>query len=196
MRKDIPGKDFELLYRTKKPRLVAYARRFTDTYAEACDIVQDSFLKMWLTYPDYNPSSAEALIFTITRNCCIDNLKRKKLFKGIDLSFLECLEGDETIYNFDFLGPSAHDECLLNELNAQLEELMNSLPQRCRQVFRMSRMEGMTNSQIASALGISLPAVTKHINRALSYIAGHLNEINASPYVKLLIFLFFFSARG
>lgn len=182
MKTEVPGKDFELLYRMKKPRLVAYARHFTDSYAEACDIVQEAFLKMWLTYPEYDPSTAVALIFRITRNCCIDSLKKKKLYKGADLSFLETEAGEEFLYNYDFLGPSAHEECLANELKAQLEDLLCALPPKCSQVFRMSRIEGLTNTQIAQKLGISLPAVTKHINRALSCIVDRLGSPETSLY--------------
>ena len=60
------------------------------------------------------------------------------------------------------------DKCvLIIQLIQNLNEKINSLPARCREVFVMSRHEGKTNREISNALGISEKAVEKHITKAL-----------------------------
>ena len=56
---------------------------------------------------------------------------------------------------------------LYDELVQNLNEKINSLPPRCREVFIMSRQEGKTNREISGQLGISEKAVEKHITKAL-----------------------------
>ena len=51
-------------------------------------------------------------------------------------------------------------------------EIVNELPERCREVFILSRVDGMKNREIASKLNLSLKAIEKHISYALRVLRG------------------------
>ena len=70
------------------------------------------------------------------------------------------------------------------ELEQQLEIGIQSLPEKCREVFELNRKEGMKYAQIAEALGISVKTVEAQMSKALSVLRVHLRE-----FLSLIIFL-------
>jgi RNA polymerase sigma-70 factor (ECF subfamily) len=70
------------------------------------------------------------------------------------------------------------------ELEGRIIDVMNSLPEKCLAVFRLSRIDGLKNREIADQLGISLKAVEKHISKALQIYRN-----NFSDYLPLHIVL-------
>lgn len=68
------------------------------------------------------------------------------------------MRGEERIYSYDFLS-DAEQPCLYEELQREVQKAVDALPDRCREVFRMSRFEGLKNREIAARLGISETAV-------------------------------------
>ncbi|MGJ1496144.1 RNA polymerase sigma-70 factor [Sphingobacterium spiritivorum] len=64
----------------------------------------------------------------------------------------------------------------VQELSSKINNLIGSLPNQCKNVFKMSRHEGLTNKEIASRLYISERAVEYHISRALSTLKTHLSD--------------------
>ena len=64
---------------------------------------------------------------------------------------------------------------LYRELVTQINDVLGKLPERTREIFRMSRFDGLKNREISAELGISTTAVEKHISRALKAL-GYLND--------------------
>ena len=75
--------------------------------------------------------------------------------------------GEERLYNLCFSYNEAEYPYLYQELEREIQRITDSLPQRCREVFILSRFQGMKNREIAERLHISLQAVEKHIQKAL-----------------------------
>ena len=71
-----------------------------------------------------------------------------------------------------------------NELENKLNEVLSNLPDRCQQVFTMSRFENKRNKEIAAELDISIKAVEKQITKALATIRTEMKD-----YLPLLLFL-------
>lgn len=148
------------------PRLLSYAARFTNDTVTAEDLVQDSFYNFLKKYKDCTEDEFPKIIFRITRNRCLDYLKHLKI-SGQQIQ-IERNEG-ELLYSFDFLsGDAADSEFLMDELNGQIEEVLESLPQRCREVFELSRFQDLSNREIAEKLGISVKTVKNHMTKALA----------------------------
>jgi len=69
------------------------------------------------------------------------------------------------------------------ELREEINEVFYSLPEKCRLVFKMSRIDGLKNQEIASFLKVSIKTVEKHITKALKIYKKNF------PYYLLLFFV-------
>ena len=154
--------DFECFFRRYYPRLVNYAARFVAGHETARDLVQDSF-------------ALASLLFTMVRNACLNYLKHNGVVARHELEYTARMRGEERIYSYDFLS-DAEQPCLYEELQREVQKAVDALPDRCREVFRMSRFEGLKNREIAARLGISETAVEKHLARAVGRLGEHLRR--------------------
>ena len=151
--------DFECFFRRYYPRLVNYAARFVAGHETARDLVQDSFARLWER----------------VRNACLNYLKHNGVVARHELEYTARMRGEERIYSYDFLS-DAEQPCLYEELQREVQKAVDALPDRCREVFRMSRFEGLKNREIAARLGISETAVEKHLARAVGRLGEHLRR--------------------
>lgn len=71
---------------------------------------------------------------------------------------------------------ATEEQVMFSTLSIQVGRLIDSLPTRCREVFKMSREDGFTNKEIANILSITERAVEYHIARALQTLRGSLQE--------------------
>ena len=166
--------DFERLYIDCQPRLTAYALRFVNNPIEAQDLVHDCFMALWDRQAPLDPEEARMLLFAMTRNRCLNYLKHKSI---VDQYTISCLArakiGEERLYNYDFSFAENGHPYLYQELEQQIQRIMDSLPARCREVFLLSRFQGLKNREIAERLHISPaygraahPARPAHLRRS------------------------------
>ena len=73
----------------------------------------------------------------------------------------------------------------MEELEREIELAVNSLPEKCREVFELSRFEGLKYSQIAEKMGISVKTVEAQMSKALHVLKERLGE-----FLSLLFFMF------
>lgn len=78
---------FESLFVNYQPRLVTYADSIVKDHSIALDMVQDTFFTFWKKYSGQDEKSSARLLFAMTRNRCINYLKRERLLNYVDLSF-------------------------------------------------------------------------------------------------------------
>ncbi len=72
----------------------------------------------------------------------------------------------EELYRIDFIGNEPY-VLIEQELKLKIEKTIHSLPDRCREVFILSRMNGLKNKEIAERLNINIKNVERHISRAM-----------------------------
>ena len=163
--------NFERLYIDYQPRLIAYALRFVGDSVEAQDLVQDCFVRLWDDYAELEEDEAPMLLFTMMRHRCLNFLKHKRIVREYADRQISRIRpdrrGEERLYNLCFSYNEAEYPYLYQELEREIQRITDSLPQRCREVFILSRFQGMKNREIAERLHISLQAVEKHIQKAL-----------------------------
>jgi len=165
----------ELFSKYSKP-LFYYAIKFVDEEA-AKDIVQDIFVKIWSDKSIIISQSLNSLLFTMVRNSCLQLLEKQKVRnKYIDSTRLILLEEELRYCEEDKPG------LIEQELEDKLNEVLMALPERCRQIFKMSRFENKKNKEIAQELEISIKAVEKQITKALSTI-----RIEMKDYLPLVM---------
>ncbi len=164
---------FEYVFKTYYPRLRNYAKRFVCDDDDLEDILQNSFVHLWERRESITFISISALLFTIVRNGCLNYLKHQALVNGYEQNMQDKNAGTEALYSIDMKG-NADSDTLYNELALQIEQVMHELPPRCREIFTMSRFEGLKNREIADKLGISVKVVEKHISKALTIFRTYL----------------------
>lgn len=176
---------YEYLFATYYPRLRNYASHFILDVDDIEDIIQDCFVNLWNRRAMITGISLSSMLFTMVRNGCLNFLKHKAIANGYRMEGIKEANGSEALYNFDFLG-SADEELLYHELQRQIDDALQQLPERTRQVFRLSRFEGLKNREIAEQLGISVKVVEKHITKALSLLR---KEISRRGEIELCLML-------
>jgi len=152
-------------------RLVSYAKRYVLSSEEARDIVQDCFVKVWEQRGKYSDISTPALLFTMVRNACLDSLKHRCVVHNFRSDFFKSHDSSDSLYAMDMVGSMPGDGGLYDELLRMVCREVDKLPQRCREVFELSRFEGLSNAEIARRLQISEPAVHKSIDRAIGKLS-------------------------
>lgn len=166
---------FEYLFKSYYPRLRAYAIRFVENDETAADIIQECFLKFWEKRALLSAVAITSLLFAMVRNSCLNYLKHRCIVEKHEIQYLSHIEGDERLYHTDF-ALDAESSLLFDELQQQINLVIDQLPDRCRQVFLLSRFKGFKNREIADQLHISTTAVEKHISKALFCFSKHFKE--------------------
>jgi RNA polymerase sigma-70 factor (ECF subfamily) len=169
---------FDEIFRHYSTSLFYYACKFVDDEA-ARDIVQDIFVKLWSDEKLSIKLSLNALLFTMVRNSCLQQLEKQKVRNKYLESNKLLLQEEELHFYIE-----EKSSLIEQEVENKLNEVLNVLPDRCRQIFVMSRFENKKNKAIAEELDISVKAVEKQITRALSTIRTELKD-----FLPLLIYL-------
>lgn len=173
--KDGDSEAFEFLFKSYYPRLRGYASRFLHDDEAVRDIIQESFLKFWEKRQLIEAISLSSLLFAMVRNACMNYLKHLQLMEQQSLDYLQEIPGREELYCWDF-GLNPEYALLYKELQQEVDAVIKNLPERCREVFVMSRFKRMKNREIAEALQISTTAVEKHITKALKQFSDYFKD--------------------
>ena len=148
--------EFERFYKRQHPALLHFANYLINSKEDALEIVNDVFISVWNKKDTLQLNdNLKSYLFTSVKNSCI-NFQKKNRLKFSELS-------DED-------GASAYkaDEGLeIKELNNDLEKALSLLPPKCKQVFLMSRVDGLKYQQIADMLDLSIKTVEAQMSKAL-----------------------------
>jgi len=138
--------------------LVTFSQRLVGNHAEAEEVVQETFLRVWQKSDTYQPKAKlSTWLYTIARNISIDRLrKRSRKEEAFELD-------DERDQSPDSAVPSQ----LLAQKQAQqsLEQALASLPERQRTALALCHEQGLDNPQIAEILDCSVEAVESLLSR-------------------------------
>lgn len=174
---------FYNIYERYCKRLYGFVLRYIKQKEDAEEIVQDVFVKIWESRNKIDAySSFESFLFTIAYNTTI-SLLRKRMNEAKYLEYLKSLQQPD---NF----PDLIDEIYFNELNDRVQSLLNKLTPRQKEIFQLSREEGLTHDEIAKKLDISVNTVKKHMGNTLSFLKS---QIDSSLTINLLFICLFLS---
>jgi len=160
---------FDRVYELYSHKLFSFVFKILKNEAEADDIVQEVFVKIWesrLKLEDYK--LLNSYIFTIAYNNSID-LIRKRIN---NTKYLEHLKNSVVIN----VTPNVISQIEFNELNILAEKLISNLSERQKQVYLLHREEGLTYPEIAEKLGISKNTVENHMVKALKYLRQNMDN--------------------
>jgi RNA polymerase sigma-70 factor (ECF subfamily) len=158
---------FEELFRRYYAPLVVYASRYVTGTEIAREIVQDFFVRL---YEKRNTLSIEVSIksylYRSVYNCCINFLNQKNI-QDKHLKNIELERTDEE---------NLENEIYSVELQYKIYEVIEQLPPKCKRIFKMNRLEGIKNDEIASILKLSKRTVETQISKALKILRTKLAD--------------------
>ena len=170
--KNLDQGSFEKLFREYFPPLMAFARKILVDEDEAREVVQKVFISLWEKRSEIDVStSLKSYLFTSVHNRSLNVIRDQKKFSG--------LEVPEVAGEWDV---STQIESM--ELEEKIMDAIRSLPEKCREVFQLSRFDGLKYSEIAKHLDISVKTVENQMSKALKILREKLLK-----YITLLLWL-------
>lgn len=153
-------REFESLFRALYLPLGMYALRIVEDADSAEDLVQDAFLKVWQQLESGTViDNFKAYMYRSVRNGCAGYLKGRRETVGL-----------ETL-------PEIDDETVDTSIrDAKIWKAIDSLPVRCREIFLLSKRDGLSNDEIAEELGISVKTVKNQMTKAFSRLRQSLSD--------------------
>ncbi len=152
---------FDELFRTHYKYLVVIAHKYLNDRDGARDMVQDVFLDIWKRRADLKiDQSAKFFLRRAVINNC---LARKRKSDRITINS-ELVSVDRSGDN------STADQLAFNDINDFVNNVINELPERCREVFILSRKKEMSHKEIAAELDISTKTIENQMTKALKII--------------------------
>lgn len=176
---------FEEVYLSFFSRMKRFARQYVIHEEDAENIVQDIFFELWEKQLEFTSFvNLNGFLFMILKNRCIDFLRRKTLEQ-------QAAEEMQSEYvrtlKLKFESLEALDNKILNESNIDtiIQNAIESLPEKCREIFVMNKLEGKKQKTIAHELNISINTVESQMAIAYKKLKEALKD-------HVLLFLFFF----
>jgi RNA polymerase sigma-70 factor (ECF subfamily) len=156
---------FDTIFRTWYAPLVGTAERMLRDRAVAEELVQDVMLELWRRRETLDADgTAQAYLFQATRNRVLNYLRHLKIEQRSEPE----IRGDAPS------SPPADAQVVHEELDVALQRAVQALPDRCREVFELSRVHGLKYAEIASKLGISVKTVEAQMGKALRLLRERL----------------------
>jgi RNA polymerase sigma-70 factor (ECF subfamily) len=168
--------DFSKTYVVYYPKLVRFSQTYVPAAQDAENIVQDVFLHLWEHWNEIDTfGHINALLFTSVKNKCIDYL-RKQTQRQQREEPLSKLHENELALNLYSLQKLDDSNLASEDIEAIVDEAIRSLPDRCREIFILSRMEGLRHKEIAARLNISTNTIEGQMSIALRKLTTKLKE--------------------
>lgn len=174
---------FQWLYQKYYIGLCTYAYRFTKNKSTAEEIVQKSIFRLWGKRESLQINeSIVAYLFRTVKNNCLNHLKHEQIVNRFNENIrLSIQESEELIAISQETGLSIY---IAQELENKITEAIEKLPEQCREIFKMSRFDGLKHHEIAKIKGITLNTVQKQISIALNKL-----KIKLTDYLPIAIFI-------
>ncbi len=173
---------FEIIFKKNFPRLKKYSLGMVRDYEVAEDLVQDAFIKLWEKRNElHSVDSIQGLLYTIVRNNCLNYLKKNKMRE----QYVEAFRFESPTQEL-FIRSFLEEEELKEErlrFQNELERVLTILPDKCREVFELSRFEGLTNKEVAVFMGVTVKTVEKHLAKATKL---HREALKKGPKSSLM----------
>ena len=166
---------FETLVTRHQHSVVGTAAKMLGGTADAEDIGQQVFMRVWKHAARYQPSAKfTTWLMTITRNLVFNELRRRRRSQQVSM---DADEGDTIRHQFvDEQAAAPSEEMLDSELHQAIDAAIASLPEAQRLAIVLRRYEGMPYEEIAEVLKTSVPAVKSILFRARAELKARLKK--------------------
>ena len=165
-------KKFELLFKDLFKPLCGFSMKYIGEMEEAKSLVHEVFISLWEKFETLpEDTNHRSYLYTAVRNRSLNYIRDRKKLVGLeDISE----QGTEETNAFE-----------VRELEKEIELAINTLPEKCRMVFEMSRYEELKYAEIAQKMNISVKTVEAQMSKALSVLRQA-----PAKYLSILFFIF------
>jgi RNA polymerase sigma-70 factor (family 1) len=170
-------KAFDLIYEMYWKRLFMYAYKIFQDKAICEDVVQEVFIKLWENASQREIHQLEPYLFRAVKYQISNAIRNLKQTSQVDqvLSLLPTALAADTLLE-------------LEETTNCINNSVEHLPQKCREIFILSREEQLSNKEIAHQMNVSVRTVEAHLYKALKTIKSNMGEVYF--WVGMVIWLF------
>ena len=173
-------KAFQVIFNAYSESLFHFAFSYLKESDDSEEIVQDVFLRLWEIRTEIDEEkSFKSFLYRMTVNKVFNHLKHQVVrqkyvnhLMNIDQSF--SVSPEEHIHR--------------KELDIKVQELLLRLPEQKRKIFEMSKLKGLSNTEISEQLGLSVRTVENQVYRATKFLKEHLKD----EYLFILVCCFYF----
>ena len=151
--------DFSALYRTTLAPLRRYLTRLLGNASEAQDLAHDAYMRVYPTISSQSARRPAALLYTAARRLAINRLKHRSVSPIARDAFIPEMSASAD--------PSVEEQVITRQELDLLEEAIAQLPEGCRAVLLMCKIEQLSHKEIADRLSIAVSTVEKQHARAL-----------------------------
>ncbi|MBN1598093.1 MAG: RNA polymerase sigma-70 factor [Bacteroidales bacterium] len=167
---------YEEMFRTFFTSLCYFAQKYIPDPDTGKEIVHSVFVNIWEKRNEFDfDKPPKSYLFTAVYNRCMNYIRDQKKFLSGDVDEELRIFPESTEYS---------DHLEAAELEARIWKVINSLPEKCREVFILNRFEGKKYAEIADTLSISVKTVETQMSKALKTLREHLVD-----YIHLLILI-------
>lgn len=168
--------NFDALFREYYPMAVLHAQRYVQDVNAARDIAQQVFMKIYEKKDTLQIKiSFKAYLFRAVGNTALTYLKKEQTHS----------RHSEAAFALKSTAIEDNDPVAYEQLATKIKEIIEALPPRCQLIFKMNRLEGKRNREIAEELGLSIRTVEAQISQALKQLRKKLPK----ELLTILIFL-------
>jgi RNA polymerase sigma-70 factor (ECF subfamily) len=172
---------FDLIYGLYAGKLHAFGMRYLRSSAEAEEVVQSVFLKVWENHRKIDRElSFRSYLFTIAYNDICKIFRRRSYLQKYVM---------ETLYENTRATSASEEGGEYQSVLDEVQRLIGSLPENQRQAFIMSRIEGKPSREVAAELGITAGTVDNYVSGTLKIIRGKLSRENLPVVLFISLFL-------
>jgi len=155
---------FATVFRHWYPPIVRFVRRYVRRIDVAEDIAQDVFIAVWERRSDLDPSrSFRAYLYTIARNRALNVVAHNRLVSAVTVEADDTRDGIPITTVAATSEPGPAETVEFSELIRIAESRVMTLSPRLREIYHLTRHEGLAPAEVAQVLGSSIQTVYKQI---------------------------------
>ena len=160
---------FEYLFKSYYKPLCNYAFQILKNQVYAEEVVEELFVRLWENRSKTDvQQSFKSYLYRSTYNSCMNYLRKQKNEQKYRDFFLHHLSPESTSLETNESYPLT--SIIDRELEKEMHEVIESLPEKCRIIFKMSRFDEKSHEEIANEINVTVNTVKTQIVRALNKI--------------------------
>jgi RNA polymerase sigma-70 factor (family 1) len=172
---------FDHIYYKYSGKLYSFGLKYLKSPAEAEELVQSVFLKIWENHRNIDEQqSFRSFLFTIAYNDICKLFRKKKYMK----QFIS-----DTLYTRPESSSETEKRIDLQSTLSRVNQIIDILPERQKEIFIKSRQEGKSTKEIAKELRLSPGTVDNYISAAIKFIRDKIRKENLATILFIFLFI-------